>query len=102
MFKIYYFLAGNYPKPSKHVQSLSKLLLIVAIFPVSLRPGHTALYGLITAKTREKVVSCEAYDVVCVDVEFKTSYSRFIDVAGSGKKWKRCRTQQKVLKCSKF
>ena len=41
------------------------------------RPGHTALYGLITAKTRQKVVSREADDVVRVDVEFKTSYSRF-------------------------
>ena len=31
---------------------------------------------------RQKVVSREAYDVVRVDVEFKTSYIRFIDVAG--------------------
>ena len=67
-----------------------------------LRPGHTALYGLITAKNRQKVVSREADDVVRVDVEFKTSYSRFIDVAGRGEKSERRRTQQKVLNCSKF
>ena len=58
-----------------------------------LRPGHTALYGLITAKTRQKVVSREADDVVRVDVEFKTSNSRFIDVAGRGEKSERCRTR---------
>ena len=58
-----------------------------------LRPGHTALYGLITAKTRQKVVSREADDVVRVDVEFKTSSSRFIDVAGRGEKSERCRTR---------
>ena len=29
----------------------------------NLRPGHTALYGLITAKTRNKMVSCEAGDL---------------------------------------
>ena len=67
-----------------------------------LRPGHTALYGLITAKTRQKVVSREADDVVRVYVEFKTSYSRFIDVAGRGEKYERRRTRQKVLNCSKF
>jgi hypothetical protein len=39
-----------------------------------LSPGHTALYGLITAKTRQKVISREADDV-----EFQTSYSRFIE-----------------------
>ena len=61
----------------------------------ALRPGHTALYGLITAKTRQKVVSREADDVVRVDVEFKTSYSRFIDVAGRGEKLERRRTRQK-------
>ena len=33
-------------------------------------------YGLITAKTRQKVISREAGDAVRVDVEFKTSYSR--------------------------
>ena len=60
---------------------------------LSLRPGHTALYGLITAKTRQKVVSREADDVVRVDVEFKTSNSRFIDVAGRGEKSERCRTR---------
>ena len=37
-----------------------------------------------TAKTRQKVVSREADDVVHIDVEFKTSYSRFIYVAGRG------------------
>ena len=67
-----------------------------------LRPGHIALYGLITAKTRQKVISREADDIVRVDVEFKTSYSRFIDVAGHGKKSERRRTRQKVLNCSKF
>ena len=67
-----------------------------------LRPGHTALYGLITTKTRQKVVSREADDVVRVDVEFKTSYSRFIDMAGRGEKSERRRTRQKVLNCSKF
>ena len=49
-----------------------------------LRPDHTAPYGLITTKTRQKVVSREADDVVRVDVEFKTSYSRFIDAAVRG------------------
>ena len=67
-----------------------------------LRSGHTALYGLITAKTRQKVVSHEADDVVRVDVEFKTSYSRFIDVAGRGEKSERRWTGQKVLNCSKL
>ena len=66
------------------------------------RPGHTALYGLITAKTRQKVVSHEADNVVQVDVEFKMSYSRFINVAGRGEKSERCRPRQKVLNCSKF
>ena len=68
---------------------------------LTLRPGHTALYGLITAKTRQKVISREADDVVRVDVEFKTSYSRFIDMAGRGGKSERRRTRQKVLNCSK-
>ena len=54
-------------------------------------PGHTALYGKITGKPRYKVVSREADDVVRVAVEFKTSYSRFIDVAGRGGKLGRCR-----------
>ena len=74
----------------------------VRIFLPPLRPGHTALYGLITAKTRQKVVSREADDVVRVDVEFKTSYSRFIDVAGRRETSERRRTWQKVLNCSKF
>ncbi len=39
-------------------------------------PVDTALYGLITAKTRQTVVSLEADDVFRVDIEFKTSYSR--------------------------
>ena len=67
-----------------------------------LRLGHTALYGLITAKTRPKVVSREADDVVRVDVELKTSYSRFIDVVGRGEKSERRQTRKKVLNCSKF
>ena len=54
------------------------------------------------AKTRQKVVSREADDVVRVDVEFKMSYSRFIDVAGCGEKLERRWTRQKVLYCSKF
>ena len=54
------------------------------------------------AKTRQNVVSHEADDVVCLDVEFKISYSRFIDVAGGGEKSERRRTQQKVFNCSKF
>ena len=53
----------------------------------TLRGGHTALCGLITAKTRPKVVSREADDVVRIGVEFKTSYGRFVDVAGRGKKF---------------
>ena len=36
-------------------------------------------------QTRQKVVFREADDVFHVDVEFKTSYSRYIDVAGCGK-----------------
>ena len=39
---------------------------------------------MITAKTRQKVIFHEADDVVRVDVEFGTSYSRFIDVTGRG------------------
>ena len=53
-------------------------------------------------KTRQKVVSREADDIVRVDVEFKTSCSRFIDVAGRGEKSERRRTRKKVLNCSKF
>ena len=49
-----------------------------------------------------KMVSREADGVVRVDVEFKTSYSRFIDVAGRGGKSERRRTRQKVLNYSKF
>ena len=52
------------------------------------------------AKTRQSVISREADDVVRVDVEFKTSYCRFIDVAGRGEKSERRRTRQKVLNCS--
>ena len=74
---------------------LQQLLWQIDIFldNLVLRPGHTALYGLITAKTRQKVVSREADDVVRVDVEFKTSKSRFIDVAGRGEKSERRRTR---------
>ena len=57
------------------------------------------LYGLIMAKTLQKVVSHEADNVVRVDVEFKMSYSLFIDVAGRGEKSKRRQTRQKVLNC---
>ena len=48
--------------------------------------SHTAL-RLNHGQTRQKVVSREADNVVCVDVEIKTSYSRFIDVAGRGENW---------------
>ena len=71
-------------------------------FLLILRPGHTALYGLIMAKTHQKVVSREADNVVRVDVEFKMSYSRFIDMAGCGEKSERRWMRQKVLNCSKF
>ena len=67
-----------------------------------LRPGHTALYGLMTAKTHQKVVSREADDVVRVNVKFKTSYNQLIDMAGRGEKSEQRRTGQKVLNCSKF
>ena len=56
------------------------------------------LYGLITAKTRQNVVSRKADDVVRVDVEFKTSYSRFIDVAGRGGKSERRTESFELLK----
>ena len=39
-----------------------------------------------TAKTRQKVDFREADDVFCVDIEFKPSYGRFIDVAGRREK----------------
>ena len=55
----------------------------------ALRPGHTALRGLITATTRHKMVSREADDVVRVDAVFKTSYGRFLDVAERGEKSER-------------
>ena len=48
------------------------------------------------------MVSREADDVVHIDVEFKTSYSQFIDVAGRWEKLERRQMQQKVLNCSKF
>ena len=60
------------------------------------------LYGLITAKPRQKVVSRVAEDVVRVDVEFKTSYSRFIDVAGRWEKSERRRTRQKFWTAQNF
>ena len=60
------------------------------------------LYGLITAKTRQKVFSREADDVVRVDVEFKTRYSRYIEVAGYREKSEWRRTRQKFLNCTKF
>ena len=48
------------------------------------------------------MVSREADDVVRVDVEFKTSNRRFIDVAGRGENLERRRTRQQNLNCSKF
>ena len=71
-------------------------------YHLRLRPGHTALCGLIMATARQKVISREADDVVLVDVEFKTSNSWFIDMAGRGGKSERRRTRQKVLNCSKL
>ena len=65
-----------------------------------LKPGHTALLRLNHTEIRQKVVSCEADDVVRVDVVFKTSYGRFIDVAGRGEK--SASDGKKVLNCSKF
>ena len=53
------------------------------------RPGHTGLYGLITAIARQDLVSRGTDDVVRVDAVFKTSYRRVIDVAGRGKKSER-------------
>jgi hypothetical protein len=50
------------------------------------KPGHTAQRRLDHGKTRQKVISREADDVVCVNVEFKTSYSRFINVTVRGEK----------------
>ena len=70
-----------------------KIRTVVIPLVLILSHGHTALYGLITAKTRPNVVSREADDVVRVDVEFKTSYSRVIDVAGRGEKSERRRTR---------
>ena len=54
------------------------------------------------AKIHQKVVSHGADDVIHVDVEFKTSYSQFIDVAGRGEKSDRRRTWQEVFNCSNF
>ena len=67
-----------------------------------LRPGHTALYGLITAKTHQKVFSHEADHVVRVDAEFKTSFSQLIDMAGRGGKSERRRMRQKVWTLQNF
>ena len=41
-----------------------------------LSPGQTALYGLITAKTRQKVVSRETADVVRVEDELQSCCGR--------------------------
>ena len=60
------------------------------------------LLCLITAKTRPKVISRGEDDVVRDEAVFKTSYGRFIDVAGREKKSERRRTRKKVLNCSKF
>ena len=86
-------------EPYQNCRVPRRLQLLVKCYE---RPGHTALYGLITAKTRQKVVSREADDVVRVDVEFKTSSGRFIDVAGRGGKSEQRRTRQKVFNWSKF
>ena len=72
------------------------------LFVNMLKPGYIALYGLITAKTCQKVVSRKADDVLRVDVELKTNHGRFIDMAGRGKKLERRRTRQKFLNSSKF
>ena len=67
-----------------------------------LRPGHTVLYSLITATTRQKVVSREADDAVRIDVEFKMSYSQFIDMAGCGEISERCRDAAKSFELLKI
>ena len=41
---------------------------------ISLRAGHTAVYGLFTAKPRQKVESCGADEVFHVNVKFKSIY----------------------------
>ena len=48
------------------------------------------------------MVSYEADDVVRVYVEFKTSYSRFIDVAGHREKSERSRTRKKFWTAQNF
>ena len=63
--------------------------------------SHSAL-RLNHDQTRQKVVSREVDDAVRVDVEFKTSYSRFVDVPGRRGKSERRGTRQKFLNCSKF
>ena len=70
------------------MQILEFVCILVAIMltrtKMDVKAHHTAPYGLITTKTRQNVVPREADDVVRVDVEFKTSYSRFIDAAVRG------------------
>ena len=60
------------------------------------------LYGLITAKTHQKVISREADTVVHVDVEFKMSFSWFIDMAGRMEKSERRRMLQKFWTAQNF
>ena len=68
----------------------------------NLKARSDSALRLNTPKPRRKVVSREADDVVRVDNEFKTSFRRFIDVAGRGEKLERRRTRQNVLNCSKL
>ena len=91
--QFYMFLLTIWHQPKFHMRSQEKSHTILSVKKqqfkcVCWRPGHTALYGLIMAKTRQKMVYHEADDFVCVDVEFKTSYTQFIDVAGCRKKFR--------------
>ncbi len=61
------------------------------------------LYGLITAKTRQEVVSHEVDDVVALMLSLRrVTVDIYIDVAGCGEKLEWRRMQQKVLNCSKY
>ena len=53
-------------------------------------------------KARQIVVFRDADDHVRVDVEFKTSYSWFIDMAGHGEKSEWCPTWQKFWTAPNF
>ena len=69
---------------------------------MSLKARSNSALRLNHDQNRQKVVFREADDVVRVDVEFKTSYSRSIDVAGRGEKSERRRTRQKSFELLKI